>query len=132
MSLYERQMRGDHPRRYVVSGVYQGRAADALREQWTPSTGRNTVKSLVAPHLKAVVSALVTATIAFLSSLLTALQGENSGFGTITAGQWVTAALAFLIGLGVAGGVTHQVPNRAATPLAPTPAPAAADATAPA
>jgi hypothetical protein len=44
------------------------------------------------PYLKAIVSALVSGIIAFLSSLLTALQGEHTGFDTITAGQWVTAA----------------------------------------
>jgi len=64
------------------------------------------------PYLKSIVSALVSGTIAFLSSLLTALQGEHSGFDTITAGQWVTAALAFFIGLGINGGVTYQVRNR--------------------
>ena len=63
-------------------------------------------------YLKAVASALVSGAISFLSSLLTALQGEHSGFSTITAGQWVTAALAFFLGLGIAGGVTYAVPNR--------------------
>jgi hypothetical protein len=60
---------------------------------------------------KAIVSALVSGVIAFLSSLLTAFQGENTGFDTITAGQWVTAALAFFVGLGVAGGATYRVAN---------------------
>jgi hypothetical protein len=69
------------------------------------------------PHLKAIVSALVSGAIAFLSSLLTALQGEHTGFETITDGQWVTAALAFLIGLGINGHVTHRVRNRPARPL---------------
>jgi hypothetical protein len=64
------------------------------------------------PYLKSIVSALVSGTIAFLSALLTALQGEHTGFDTITAGQWVTAALAFFIGLGINGGVTYQVRNR--------------------
>ena len=68
------------------------------------------------PYLKAIVAALVSGTIAFLSSLLTALQGEHTGFETITDGQWVTAAVAFLLGLGISGGVTHQVPNRPAPP----------------
>ena len=63
------------------------------------------------PYLKAVVSALVSGVISFLSALLTALQGEHTGFGTITAGQWVTAALAFFLGLGLAGGATYAVPN---------------------
>jgi hypothetical protein len=70
------------------------------------------------PHLKAIVSALVSGAIAFLTALLTALQGEHSGFETITDGQWVTAALAFLVALGINGGVTYQVRNR------PAPAPA--------
>ena len=81
-----------------------------------------------APYAKAIVSALVSGTIAFLSSLLTALQGENTGFGTITDGQWVTAALAFLVGLGVSGGVTRQVANRPSVPTVSAPAPRA-DAT---
>jgi hypothetical protein len=48
-----------------------------------------------------------------LSSLLTALQGENSGFGTITAGQWVTSLLAFFVALVGTGTVTNRVTNRA-------------------
>jgi hypothetical protein len=73
------------------------------------------------PHLKAIVSALVSGAIAFLSALLTALQGEHSGFETITDGQWVTAALACLVALGINGGVTHQVRNRPApVPAGPT------------
>ncbi len=64
------------------------------------------------PYLKPIVSALVSGIIAFLSALLTALQGEHTGFDTITAGQWVTAALAFFVGLGINGGVTYQVRNR--------------------
>ena len=71
-------------------------------------------------NAKAVVSAVVSGIIAFLSSLLTAFQGENAGVDTITAGQWVTAALAFFVGLGVTGGATYRVANqppRAATGL---------------
>jgi hypothetical protein len=63
-------------------------------------------------HAKAIVSAIVSGIIAFLSSLITALQGEHTGFETITASQWLTAALAFFVGLGVTGGITNQVPNR--------------------
>jgi hypothetical protein len=79
------------------------------------------------PYLKAIVSALVSGTIAFLSSLLTALQGEHTGFGTITDGQWVTAVLALLVAVGLNGGITHQVRNRSAStiPSAPAAAPAA-------
>ncbi|MFI9580301.1 hypothetical protein ACIHCQ_00240 [Streptomyces sp. NPDC052236] len=63
-------------------------------------------------HAKAIAAAIVSAVIAFLSSLVTALQGEHTGFETITDGQWMTAALAFFVGLGVAGGVTNKVTNR--------------------
>ena len=77
------------------------------------------------PHLKAIVSALVSGAIAFLSSLLTALQGEHTGFDTITDGQWVTAVLAFLVALGINGGVTDRVPNRQSSPAGSTDAAAA-------
>jgi hypothetical protein len=63
--------------------------------------------------------------IAFLSALLTALQGEHTGFDTITAGQWITAVLAFFIAVAGTGTVTYQVRNRP-----PTAVPAQ-DATAP-
>ena len=69
-------------------------------------------KTYIRGHAKAVVSALTGGVIAFLSSLLTSLQGEHTGFNTITDGQWVTAALAFFVGLGITGGITHQTPNR--------------------
>jgi hypothetical protein len=49
-----------------------------------------------------------------LPSLLTALQGEHAGFDTITDGQWVSAVLAFLVGLGISGGITYRVPNQPA------------------
>jgi hypothetical protein len=75
----------------------------------------------MAPYLKAIVSAVSSGVIAFLSSLLTALQGEHVGFDTITAGQWISAALAFVVGLGISGGITYRVPNQPA----PVPAPAA-------
>ena len=63
-------------------------------------------------YLKAVWSAFVSGVIAFLSALLTALQGEHTGFDTITAGQWVTAVLAFFIAVAGTGTVTYQVRNR--------------------
>ena len=68
--------------------------------------------SYLRTHLKAIWSAFASGIIAFLSSLLTALQGENSGFGTITAGQWVTALLAFFVALVGTGTVTNRVSNR--------------------
>ena len=63
-------------------------------------------------YLKAVWSAFVSGVIAFLSALLTALQGEHTGFSTITAGQWITAVLAFFIAVAGTGTVTYQVRNR--------------------
>ncbi|HEY7173397.1 MAG TPA: hypothetical protein VH442_00640, partial [Micromonosporaceae bacterium] len=59
--------------------------------------------------------------IAFLSALLTALQGEHTGFDTVTAGQWITAVLAFFVAVGGTGAVTHQVRNRPASESAATP-----------
>jgi hypothetical protein len=67
-------------------------------------------------HAKAGVSALVSGFIAALSALLTALQGEHTGFGTITASQWVTVAIAGLVGLGVTGGATARTRNAPPSP----------------
>jgi hypothetical protein len=72
----------------------------------------------VGAYLKAVWSAFVSGVIAFLSSLLTALQGEHTGFDTITAGQWVTAVLAFFVAVAGTGTVTYQVRNRPPAPAA--------------
>jgi hypothetical protein len=81
-----------------------------------------------ATHAKAAVSAIVSALIAAGSALIAALQGEHAGFDTITASQWVTVAVAFLVGLGVTGGATARVPN--APPSGPRTAPdPTADAT---
>jgi hypothetical protein len=74
----------------------------------------------VGTNKKAVWSAVSSGVIAFLSSLLTALQGEHSGFDTITAGQWVTALLACVVAVAGTGTVTYQVRNR---PPAEDPAP---------
>jgi hypothetical protein len=63
-------------------------------------------------YRKAVWSAVASGLIAFLSSLLTALQGEHTGFDTITAGQWVTAFLALVVAAAGTGTVTFQVPNK--------------------
>lgn len=71
--------------------------------------------STLAQSLKAVVAAIVSGIVAFLSSLLTALQGPteaSQGFGSITTVQWLTATLAFFVGLGVTGGTTYKVSNR--------------------
>ena len=64
-------------------------------------------------HAKAAVSAVVSALIAGLSPLLTALQGEHSGFDTVTVSQWITVAIAFLLGLGLTGHATAPDSERA-------------------
>ncbi|MEU8820883.1 hypothetical protein [Actinoplanes sp. NPDC048796] len=66
----------------------------------------------MSPYLKAVFAAVAGGLIAFLAALLSALQGENTGFDTITDGQWVTAVLALFIGAAGTGTVTYQVQNR--------------------
>ena len=65
-----------------------------------------------AEYLKAIWAAFACGVIAGLSSLLTALQGEHTGWSTITPGQWVTAVLAFFVGVLSAGGVTYRVTNQ--------------------
>ena len=73
---------------------------------------------------KASVSAMVSGVIAFLSSLLTAVQGGSVGWSTITPGQWLTAVLAFVVAFAGTGGLTYAVPNT--VPVAPR-EPATAD-----
>lgn len=60
---------------------------------------------------KAWVSAVVSGIIALLSSLSTAVQGQNVGFGTITMGQWLTAFLSFFVAFGGTGGATYRTTN---------------------
>jgi hypothetical protein len=61
---------------------------------------------------KAVWAGILSGLFAFLNSISSALQGEHSGWGTITAGQWVTAAVGTLAAFGATGGVTYAVRNR--------------------
>jgi hypothetical protein len=61
---------------------------------------------------KAMVSALVAGLLAFLSSIATALGGAETGFDSITAGQWVTAVIAGITAAAAAGGITFAVPNK--------------------
>lgn len=63
-------------------------------------------------YAKALVGAVVGALIAGLSSLATALADPAASFGTLTDGQWVSVALAFLGGLGITGGAVYAIPNR--------------------
>jgi hypothetical protein len=68
-------------------------------------TGRTTAA-------KAWVAALYSAVLAFLSALVTALGGAETGFDSITAGQWLTAVVSALVALGGAAGLTYYVPNK--------------------
>ena len=61
---------------------------------------------------KAWAAALYSGVLAFLSSLLTALGGADTGFDSITAGQWLTAVVSALVPLAGAAGLTYYVPNR--------------------
>jgi uncharacterized protein GlcG (DUF336 family) len=61
---------------------------------------------------KAWVAAGLSAVLAFLSSIATALGGAATGFDTITAGQWLTAVIAAIVAFGSAAGLTYAVPNR--------------------
>ena len=54
------------------------------------------------------VAAIISAALAGLGALATALQGENAGFDTITAGQWVTVATAILVALTGTGVGTYK------------------------
>ena len=61
---------------------------------------------------KAWASAILSAVLAFLTSIATAVGGAETGFGSITLGQWLTAVIAALVAAAGAGGVTYFVPNR--------------------
>jgi hypothetical protein len=65
--------------------------------------------------MKAWASAALSGIIAFLTSLLTAFQGQETGFDTITTSQWLTAVLAFFVAFGSTWGVTYGVPNQPPT-----------------
>jgi hypothetical protein len=62
---------------------------------------------------KAWVSGIISGTIAFLTSMLTAFQGQTTGLDTITMSQWITAVLAFIVAFGGTGGLTYKIPNAA-------------------
>jgi hypothetical protein len=78
-------------------------------------------------YLKAIWSGFTAGVIAFLSSLLTAVQGETPGFDTITAGQWIVALLAFFVAATGTGKVTYQVTNRLPKRSEPDPSPESGD-----
>jgi hypothetical protein len=55
---------------------------------------------------------VISGLLAFLSSILAALGGAETGFDTITAGQYVTAVMAGITAFAAAGGIAYAVPNR--------------------
>jgi hypothetical protein len=61
---------------------------------------------------KAWASAIFSAVLAFLTSIATAVGGAETGFDSITFGQWLTAVIAALVAFAGAGGVTYFVPNK--------------------
>ncbi|WP_138733373.1 hypothetical protein [Modestobacter excelsi] len=77
-----------------------------------PRNANDPAKSTRTTAAKAWAAALFSAVLAFLSSLLTALGGTDTGFDSITAGQWLTAVIAALIAFGGAAGLTYYVPNK--------------------
>ncbi|WP_171058280.1 hypothetical protein [Modestobacter altitudinis] len=77
-----------------------------------PRTANEHAASTPTTAAKAWAAALFSAVLAFLSSLLTALGGADTGFDSITAGQWLTAVIAALVAFGGAAGLTYYVPNK--------------------
>lgn len=75
----------------------------------TGDAGTTTTKTTAT---KAWVAAGLSAVLALLSSVATALGGAETGFASITAGQWVTAVIAAIVAFGGAAGLTYAVPNR--------------------
>jgi hypothetical protein len=73
-------------------------------------TSRTSTPQKTKPY-KAIGAGGLSGLIAFGSSLVTALQGQNASFGTVTDGQWVAAAVAALIAVAATGGVTYAVRN---------------------
>jgi hypothetical protein len=61
---------------------------------------------------KAWASAIISGIIAFLTSLLTAFQGQDIGLDSITTSQWITAVLALVVASAGAGGVVYKVQNK--------------------
>ncbi len=61
---------------------------------------------------KAWAAATYSALLAFLTSLVTAVGGAETGLDSVTDGQWLTAALAALAAFGGAAGLTYWVPNK--------------------
>jgi hypothetical protein len=71
------------------------------------------VALFTSPRAKAWAAAVVSALLAFLSSVATALGGGETGFGSITPYQWLVSVIAAVIAFASAGGITFATPNAA-------------------
>lgn len=78
----------------------------------TSTSNATATSSVTMTATKAWAAAILSAVLAFLSSIATALGGAQTGFSTITAGQWVTSGIAAVIAFGSAAGLTYAVPNK--------------------
>jgi hypothetical protein len=76
------------------------------------STNQNKTTSVTMTATKAWAAAALSAVLAFLSSIATALGGAETGWDSITPGQWITALIAAIVAFGGAAGLTYAVPNR--------------------
>lgn len=57
-------------------------------------------------------AAVLSALLAFLSSVATALGGAQTGWDSVTPGQWLTAISAAVVAFGSTAGITYAVPSR--------------------
>ena len=82
------------------------------------TTAPTTTSATSAPTTttKAWVAAGMSALLALLSSIATALGGAETGWTSITPGQWITAVIAAVVAFGSAAGITYAVPNRVKLP----------------
>jgi hypothetical protein len=64
----------------------------------------------MSPFIKKAAKAILAAVIAALGSLATVMVGDT-GFGDLTAGQWVTIALAVTIAFGGVYGIKNSTAN---------------------
>ena len=95
-----------------MTGPNEVSPGTVLHTEAGTGAGTDTVRAGHSSAAKAWVAALYSATLAFLSSLLTALGGADTGFDSVTAGQWLTAVISAMVAFGGAAGLTYYVPNR--------------------
>ena len=72
------------------------------------STDQNKTTSVTMTATKAWAAATLSAVLAFLSSIATALGGAETGWDSITAGQWITALIAAIVAFGSAAGLRQH------------------------